>query len=71
LLPLQPEAKRVAAKGRGAWKVWTPEAVLRVAFAEQSSASRQVAKEIDEAHSPDVPSRKEENDGVCSNRSHL
>ena len=49
LLPMSSGDKRAQAKGSGAWKTWTPEAVLRAAFSQPSSALRQVAAEIDGA----------------------
>ena len=49
LFPMSSNEKRAQAKGSGAWKVWTPEAVLRSAFSQPSSALRQVAAEIDGA----------------------
>ncbi|CAE7376508.1 unnamed protein product [Symbiodinium natans] len=43
------EEKRLKVSGKGSWKVWTPEAVLRAAFSQPSAALRQVAAEIDGA----------------------
>lgn len=35
--------------GRGAWKCWTPEAVLRSAFSDKKGAYRQTASQVDGA----------------------
>ena len=48
LLPLQPaDEARPKPKGRGAWKQWTPEAILRAAFGEATATVRQAAREVD------------------------
>ena len=39
--------KAVGQKGPGKWKKWTPEAVLRTAFASENAAVRQVAEQVD------------------------
>ena len=39
--------KRVLTKGKGKWKSWTPDAVLRAGFAAEAMASRDAAKQID------------------------
>ncbi|CAJ1389327.1 unnamed protein product [Effrenium voratum] len=40
---------RAQAAGRGAWKTWTPEAVLRAGFGSESATARQIAKEVEGA----------------------
>ena len=54
LMPMESSEKRAKVSGQGAWKVWTPEALLRAAFAQTSSALRQVASEIDGASAAHV-----------------
>ena len=50
MLPLQPgDEDRPKPKGQGAWKQWTPEAVLRAAFGEATATVRQSAREVDGA----------------------
>ena len=49
MFPMHSAEKRAKVTGRSGWKVWTPEALLRAAFASPSAATRQVAKEIDGA----------------------
>ena len=50
LLPLQPtDDARPKPKGRGAWKKWTPEAMLRAAFGQATASVRQSAREVDGA----------------------
>ena len=47
LLPEASSSKRVSTAGRGKWKQWTPEAVLRTAFANENMAVRHVADQVD------------------------
>ena len=47
LLPESSRAERPRAKGKGQWKTWTPEALLRAGFAKESMASREVAAQVD------------------------
>ena len=55
MLPLQPlEDARPKPKGRGAWKKWTPEALLRASFGEATATVRQSAKEVDGASAAHV-----------------
>ncbi|CAK9084810.1 Uncharacterized protein (Fragment) [Durusdinium trenchii] len=55
LLPLQPaDEARPKPKGRGAWKQWTPEAILRAAFGEATATVRQAAREVDGASAAHV-----------------
>ena len=55
MLPLQPlDESRPKPKGRGAWKQWTPEALLRSAFGEATATVRQSASEIDGASAAHV-----------------
>ena len=54
LMPMESSEKRAKVSGKGAWKVWTPEALLRAAFSQSSSALRQVANEIDGASAAHV-----------------
>ena len=55
MLPLQPlDESRPKPKGRGAWKQWTPEALLRSAFGEATATVRQSAREIDGASAAHV-----------------
>lgn len=50
LLPLQPaDDARPKPKGQGAWKKWTPEAMLRAAFGQANASVRQSAREVDGA----------------------
>lgn len=50
MLPLQPlDDARPKPKGQGAWKQWTPEALLRAAFGEANATVRQSAREVDGA----------------------
>ena len=51
-----PHAALAAAgpKGRGAWKQWTPEALLRSAFGEATATLRQSAREVDGASAAHV-----------------
>ena len=52
--PTTSTEKRSKIPGRSAWKVWTPEALLRAAFSSPSAALRQVASEIDGASASQV-----------------
>lgn len=55
MLPLQPlDEGRPKPKGRGAWKQWTPEALLRSAFGEATATVRQSAREVDGASAAHV-----------------
>ena len=54
LMPMESSEIRAKVSGKGAWKVWTPEALLRAAFSQSSSALRQVANEIDGASAAHV-----------------
>ncbi|CAL1159390.1 unnamed protein product [Cladocopium goreaui] len=47
LIPSSLEGRRTATKGQGKWKQWTPDAVLRAAFASENMASRHVAGQVD------------------------
>ena len=47
LLPLDTSQPRASAKGKGQWKVWTPEAVLRAAFAKEVVSARAIAAQVD------------------------
>ncbi|CAE7460837.1 unnamed protein product [Symbiodinium sp. CCMP2592] len=58
LMPMESSEKRAKVSGKGAWKVWTPEALLRAAFSQASSALRQVASEIDGASAAHVLSAR-------------
>ena len=51
-----PHAALAAAgpKGRGAWKQWTPEALLRSAFGQATATLRQSAREVDGASAAHV-----------------
>ena len=46
-MPSSVGSKAVGQKGPGKWKKWTPEAVLRTAFASENAAVRQVAEQVD------------------------
>lgn len=55
-MPQAPTSKRPVIPGRGKWKQWTPEAVLRAAFANENVGVRHVAAQVDggsAAHSAD------------------
>ena len=45
----QTNLTRERVRGKGAWKKWTPSAVLRAGFAAECSSARQTANEIDGA----------------------
>lgn len=47
LIPAEVGSKRLVPKGRGQWKRWTCESVLRSAFASESMAARHVADQVD------------------------
>ena len=47
VMPDSSNAKRVAPRGKGKWKQWTPEAVLRTAFAKENVGIRHVAEQVD------------------------
>ena len=47
LVPLPGAGPRPQARGKGKWKKWTPEALLRVAFGGQKRSLRQVAEQVD------------------------
>ncbi|CAJ1387056.1 unnamed protein product [Effrenium voratum] len=49
LLPVAEDGRRAKPSGKGGWKKWTPEALLRAAFASENAALRQVAQEVDGA----------------------
>ena len=49
LIPAVPGAKATSTNGRGYWKKWTCEAVLRAAFSNESMAVRHVAEQVDGA----------------------
>ena len=47
VVPESSNAKRQAPKGKGKWKQWTPEAVLRTAFAKENMVIRHIAEQVD------------------------
>lgn len=47
MLPQASTSKRPVVPGRGKWKQWTPEAVLRAAFADENAGVRHVAAQVD------------------------
>lgn len=47
LIPDSVGARPRGGSGRGQWKKWTPEAVLRAAFSNESMAARHVAEQVD------------------------
>ena len=47
VIPDSSSAKRQAPRGKGKWKQWTPDAVLRAAFAKENMVIRHVAKQVD------------------------
>ena len=47
VIPDSSSAKRQAPRGKGKWKQWTPDAVLRAAFAKENMAIRHVAEQVD------------------------
>ena len=42
--------KRRKSTGKGTWKTWTPEAVLRVGFGNETATCRQLANEVETFH---------------------
>ncbi len=51
LIPTDARENRPQAKGKGQWKVWTPESILRAAFAKEGLSNRAVAGQVDGASS--------------------
>ena len=51
LIPTDACEDRPRPKGKGQWKVWTPETMLRAAFAKEGLANRAVADQVDGASS--------------------
>ena len=51
LIPTDGRENRPQAKGKGQWKVWTPESILRAAFAKEGLPNRAVAGQVDGASS--------------------
>lgn len=47
VIPDSSSAKRQAPRGKGKWKQWTPDAVLRAAFAKENMVIRHVAEQVD------------------------
>ena len=47
VIPETLHVPRPSAKGKGQWKTWTPESVLRVAFAKETLSARAVAAQVD------------------------
>ena len=49
IMPVSSRASRSEVKGRGAWKKWTPDAILRAGFSPGSMSARDAASQVDGA----------------------
>ncbi|CAE7254752.1 unnamed protein product [Symbiodinium natans] len=58
ILPVSSGAKRSAVKGKGAWKRWTPDAILRGGFSPGSMSSRSAAGQMEGASASGVMSAR-------------
>ena len=58
VLPESSSAQRSAAKGRGAWKKWTADAILRGGFAPGSMSSRNAASQMEGASAAGILSAR-------------
>lgn len=49
IMPVSSRASRSEVKGKGAWKKWTPDAILRAGFSPGSMSARDAASQVDGA----------------------